>query len=258
MADDEILDVLGAPVGVLTFEQSLNRALDYALDHRRTKFVVAINPEKVMTARKDAIIAEFLRRADLRVPDGIGVVAAAKILYGIKLERVPGVELMEAICRESGRRGVKIFLYGAREEVNAEAVEKLKERYPDIVIAGRQNGYLPEDQFDELVERINASGADALFLALGSPRQEKWMNDYGDALNVGLCMGVGGSLDALTGKVKRAPLRWRRLNLEWLYRLLQQPSRIKRQRKIFVFGFKVVLLKLVDVLFIRRARKRSA
>ena len=71
MADDEILDVLGAPVGVLTFEQSLNRALDYALDHRRTKFVVAINPEKVMTARKDAIIAEFLRRADLRVPDGI-------------------------------------------------------------------------------------------------------------------------------------------------------------------------------------------
>ena len=258
MKGDDVLNILDAPVGVLSFNQALERALEYALDHERTKYVVAINPEKVMAARKDSVVAEFLRRADLRVADGIGVVAAARILYGAKLERVPGVELMEAICRESGRRGVKIFLYGAKEEVNAEAAEKLKERYPDIVIAGRQNGYLPEDQFDELVARVNASGADALFLALGSPRQEKWMIRYGEALNVGLCMGVGGSLDAITGKVKRAPLAWRRLNLEWFYRLLHQPSRIGRQLNIFVFGFKVVLLKLADVLHIRRSHKISA
>ena len=258
MKDDVVLNILGAPVGTLTFDQALERALEYALDHERTKYAVAINPEKVMAARKDPVVAEFLRRADLPVADGVGVVAAARILNGVKLERIPGVELMEAICRESGRRGVKIFLYGAREDVNAEAAEKLKERYPDIVIAGRQDGYLQEDQFDELVARINASGADAIFLGLGSPRQEKWAMRFGEALNVGLCMGVGGSFDAITGRVKRAPLSWRRLNLEWLYRLLRQPSRFGRQRNIFVFGFKVVLLKLADVVHFRRSHKINA
>lgn len=257
MTREERLNVFGVPVGVLTFDQSLNRALDFALDHGRTKYVVAINPEKVMAARRDPKLADFLRRADLPVPDGIGVVAAAKILYGVKLERVPGVELMEAICRESGKRGIKIFLYGAKEEVNAEAVKRLQERYPDIVVAGRQNGYLPEERFDELVTRINSSGADVLFLGLGSPRQENWINRYGDSLKVGLCMGVGGSFDALTGKVKRAPLSWRRMNLEWLYRLLQQPTRFSRQLNLFVFGLDVVWLKLKNSITLRRIPRRD-
>ncbi len=238
------LSILSAPVDVLTFESALDLACELALDHKETSYIVAVNPEKIMTARQDKVVADFLHNADLAIPDGIGVVAAAKMLYNERLERVAGADLMQAICEVSGKRGIKIFLYGSREEVNASAAKKLQERHPDINIVGRQNGYLPESEFDALIERINASGADALFLALGSPKQENWMNRYGKSLKVGVCMGIGGTLDTIAGTVKRASLAWQKLRLEWLYRLLRQPSRFWRQRKIFIFAAWVVLLKL--------------
>lgn len=235
---------MGAPVDVLTFDGAVAAARDMALKREKPGFVVAINPEKVMTARGNRELMRFIRRADLAIPDGIGVVCAAKTLFGEKLERVPGADLMQELCRISGKEGIKIFLFGAKEEASAAAVRKLRERYPDVMIVGRENGYLPEDRYDELVERVNASGANALFLALGSPKQERWAQRYGASLNVGLCMGIGGTLDTIAGTVKRAPLSWQKLRVEWLYRLIRQPSRFWRQRRIFIFGAWVLVLKL--------------
>ncbi len=240
----ERLDILGVSVDALTFADALEIAAELASDRSRVSRVVAVNPEKVMIARNDPLIARFIADSDLALPDGIGCVMAAKILYDKKFERVPGCDLMQSLCELSGQRGLNIFIYGAKEEVNKAAVEKLRETYPDISIVGRQHGYLPESEFDALVERIAASGAHILFLALGSPKQERWINAYADRLNVGLCMGVGGSLDAIVGTVKRAPLAWRNARLEWLYRLLKQPSRIGRQSRVFVFAFKVMIAKL--------------
>ena len=232
--------ILDSSVDALDFDAALDAALALAKDKSKTSYIVAVNPEKVMTVKREPFLAAFFENADLALPDGIGVVLAARLLHGLKIRRVPGVELATAICRESGRNGLKVFLYGAKEEVNALAAEKLREEFPDIQIVGRQNGYLPEEKFDELVERINASGADVLFLALGSPRQEQWIDAYAERLDVGLCMGVGGSFDVIAGVVKRAPKFWIATRLEWLYRLLSQPSRWRRQRVLPLFVLKVL------------------
>ncbi|MGN0931340.1 MAG: WecB/TagA/CpsF family glycosyltransferase [Thermoguttaceae bacterium] len=243
MRNIERVEILNESVDLLDFDTALECARELALDRQKVSYVVAVNPEKVMTARRSKIIHDFICRADLAIPDGIGIVAAVSMLFGKKIERVAGADLMQKICEESGKEGIKIFLYGAKEDVNAGAVEVLRKRYPDIQIVGRQNGYLPESESDDLVARVNASDADVLFLALGSPRQEKWMNQYGDKLRVGMCMGVGGTLDTIVGKVKRAPMAWQRARLEWLYRLIRQPSRFWRQRRIFYFAARVLLEK---------------
>jgi N-acetylglucosaminyldiphosphoundecaprenol N-acetyl-beta-D-mannosaminyltransferase len=113
-------------------------------------------------------------------------------------------------------------------------------KYPGLVIAGRQDGYLPEERMGELVERINASGARFLFLALGSPRQEKWVAKHGGMLTtVSVCQGIGGTLDVIAGTVQRAPQAWCKLGLEWLYRLLAEPKRIVRQKALPVFAWLV-------------------
>ncbi len=179
------------------------------------------------------------------------MVLATKILFGRRLERVPGADLMQTICAESGKRNVKIFIYGAKEEVNAKAVEKLRERHPDIQIVGRRNGYVRPEDVSGLILSIKESNADVLFLALGSPKQERWMKEFGPQCGVGVCMGIGGTLDTITGKVKRAPKFFQRIHLEWFYRLAKQPSRFWRQRRIFLFGFQVWSAKIRNILFRR-------
>lgn len=243
MQNVERIEIFNEPVDLLDFNTALESACKLALDRQKVSYVVAVNPEKVMTARRSKIIHDFICRADLAIPDGIGIVAAVRILLGKRIERVAGADLMQKICEESGKKGIKIFLYGAKEDVNAGAVDVLRKRYPDIQIVGRQNGYLPEEESEDLVSRVNASDADVLFLALGSPRQEKWMNQYGAKLRVGMCMGVGGTLDTIVGRVKRAPMAWQRAKLEWLYRLIRQPSRFWRQSRIFYFAARVLLEK---------------
>ena len=243
----ERLRVLNAPVDVLTMESAINAACGMAKDHSSTQSIVAMNPEKTFAMKKSGEIRDFIENADLVIPDGIGMVLAAKILYGRRFDRVPGADLMQAICAESGKRGVKIFIYGAKEEVNAGAVEKLRERHPDIEIVGRRNGYVKPEEMDGLIDQINASGADVLFLALGSPKQERWIRENAPRLDVGLCMGVGGTLDTITGTVKRAPVLWQRMRAEWLYRFIRQPSRVWRSRRIFLFGWNVLMAKIFGV-----------
>jgi N-acetylglucosaminyldiphosphoundecaprenol N-acetyl-beta-D-mannosaminyltransferase len=119
-------------------------------------------------------------------------------------------------------------------------VEILQKRFPGLKVVGRQNGYVRSEEMDSMIDEINASGAQILFIALGSPRQEKWVAQYGDKLQVKVIQGIGGTLDTITGHVKRAPLAWQKLNLEWFYRLLNEPSRIRRQIQLPVFALMVL------------------
>ena len=161
-------------------------------------------------------------------------------LHGVRLSRVPGVEVMHAISRLSARKGYRIFIYGAKEEVSRIACERLQILYPGIHIVGRENGYLPAEKMPGLIDRINASGAEVLFLALGSPKQERWLSEHRDNLKtVRVCQGIGGTLDTIAGTVKRAPDVWCRLNGEWLYRLICEPQRVRRQMVLPVFAFLV-------------------
>ncbi len=211
-----------------------------------TGFILAMGPEKAVVLRRNSFLLIFFESAALVIPDGIGIIKALRFLYGVKADRVAGADLMQNICREAPLHGWRLFLYGASEEVNAKACEILEKRYPGIWIAGRANGFVHPDQMEELVTRINASQADILFIALGSPRQEEWMAAYaGKLTTVKLCQGIGGTLDTIVGTVKRAPLFWRRLNLEWLYRLLKQPTRFRRYLTIPIFIREILLAKLM-------------
>jgi N-acetylglucosaminyldiphosphoundecaprenol N-acetyl-beta-D-mannosaminyltransferase len=226
-------------------EKALDQIDFFVKSANRVNTVFATNPEKNYSVPKNNALYETFKNADLLIPDGIGMVLAAKFLYGAKLQRVPGCELMQNICGLAEQKGYKIFIYGAKEEVSQAAVKEIRRRHPSIKIVGRQNGYLKEDKMEELIQRINESRAQILFLALGSPRQELWIARYKDRLtHIRVCQGIGGTLDVLAGTVKRAPEIYCKLNLEWLYRLLAEPSRIKRQLKLPLFAIQVLAAKL--------------
>ncbi|NLE56430.1 MAG: WecB/TagA/CpsF family glycosyltransferase [Lentisphaerae bacterium] len=207
-------------------------------------YVLAVNPEKVFVLRKDSFLKDFFEKGTLLVCDGIGMVKALRILYGVKITRVPGADLMQQLCCRAAEKGHKIFIYGATEDVNARACNELRKRYPGILIVGRDNGFVSKDDIPKLVEKINASQAQILFVAMGSPRQERWLADWsGQLQTVKICQGIGGTLDTIVGTVKRAPLSWQKWGLEWLYRLLKQPSRAARQINLLIFVWEVLMAK---------------
>lgn len=239
------LPVVNLWVDPVNMEEAIDRVRHFVEYGNRPHCIFAVNPEKNFSVPANPLLYETFKNADLLIPDGIGVVVAARILHNATLSRVPGVELMERICGLAAERRFRVFLYGAKEEINRKAVDILMERYPGIRIVGRANGYIKDEEMLALVQRINDSRAEILFLALGSPKQEKWYSDYKNHLNtVRVCQGIGGTLDAITGNVKRAPDLWCNVGLEWLYRLLSEPKRIRRQKVLPIFAWRVIATRI--------------
>lgn len=238
------IEILGVPTDCVDMSQAVAR-VEMMIEGGRGEAVIAVNPEKVIKAQSDPFLLNQLRGAGLLIPDGIGVVFAARLLRLGRMSQVPGSELMPAICERAAHRGYRIFLFGGSAEVNQRAGEVLRTRYPGLQIVGQQHGYLKEEEMERLVDRINASGAEILFVALGSPKQELWMARYLPQLSVKVCQGVGGTLDVLSGRVKRAPVFFRKMHLEWFYRLASQPQRLIRQTALPKFAWLVLREKLV-------------
>jgi N-acetylglucosaminyldiphosphoundecaprenol N-acetyl-beta-D-mannosaminyltransferase len=245
-------EAIAVPEG--TRDEALGKVKQF-LDHgTRPHAVFASNPEKSFSVPADAALYDIFRRADILLPDGIGMVLAARVLHGKRFSRIPGSEFIFDICNLAAREGHGVFLYGAREDVNEGASRMLEERFPGLMVVGRANGYVSDDDMEDLVRHINDSGAKVLFIALGSPKQEKWFAAHKDSLrNVRVCQGVGGTLDTITGRVKRAPEIWCRYNAEWLYRLLSEPKRIKRQKLLPLFVVRVILEKIKKILATAKA-----
>ena len=233
------VEILGVPVDCLTMTTVLD-IVDSLIRGDKPGAIMAVNPEKVIAAREDPIFLKQLQAAELLIPDGIGVVWAAHILGLCHMERVPGSELMPAICERATQKGYKLFLFGARPEVNEQAVAMLRDRYLGIQIVGNHDGYVGAEQMPGLIKEINASGAQILFVALGSPKQERWMAKHLSQLNIKVCQGVGGTFDVIVGTVKRAPAVFLKMNLEWLYRLIAQPTRTSRQTALPKFAYQVL------------------
>lgn len=238
------VELRGVPIDCVNMEQALD-VVDEMVKGDRPQTVIAVNPEKIIKAQQDPEIFEALNNAGLLIPDGIGTVIGVRMLLGESINRVPGAELMPAICERSLTRGYRLFLFGAKPAVNDKAVKKLQEMYPGINIVGSQHGYVSDDNMPELIDRINYSNADVLFIALGSPRQEMWMKKYLPELNVKVIQGVGGTFDVLAGEVKRAPLFFRKIHLEWFYRLVTEPKRLARQTALPKFAAGVLIQKFV-------------
>ena len=234
------IEILGVPVDCVTMAGARQYADHVIREGLGPQAVIAINPEKIIKAGADPGLLACIRSAGLLIPDGIGAVFAAKWSGVKEIERVPGSELMPELCALAAENGYGVFLYGAKPEVVEQTADKLARDYPGLKVAGFQHGYLPEEEMPELVERINQSGARIIFIALGSPGQELWMEKYLPQLKVGISQGVGGTFDVICGNVKRAPYIFRKLHLEWFYRLLKQPSRIFRQAALLKFMVNIV------------------
>ena len=232
--------ILGIQVSVTTYEELKNSVEKDILNHQKS-FIVAINPEKVLKARKDEQLKELLNKATYQIPDGVGIIYASKIKKGQIRSRITGIDCMDMLCDLASEKGYKIFLYGAKEETIKETKVKLEEKYPKINIVGYINGY--EKDNEKIIKEINKSKADIVFVALGSPKQENWINDYKDEMNAAIFQGVGGSFDVISGNIKRAPLWMQKAGLEWLYRLIKEPKRIFRQLKLVKFLFLILFSK---------------
>ena len=229
-------------VDALDMTTILSAAQDSVTQHGQIS-IFAVNPEKVIRAESDNGLRNALLRSEFLIPDGIGAVFALR-LEGYEVDRVPGSELMPALCQHAASRGWSVYLLGASEAVNQKAAQALQCDYPGLAIAGRQHGYFAEDSSKAIVEAINLAKPDILFVALGSPAQELWIDCWRHELDVRVLQGVGGTFDVLAGEVRRAPRVWRRWNLEWLYRLLSNPKRILRQRALPLFAWRLLRRRL--------------
>ncbi|WAT00464.1 lipopolysaccharide N-acetylmannosaminouronosyltransferase [Rouxiella chamberiensis] len=199
--------------------------------------LVAINAEKVLATERDAQLRALIREADYKYADGVSMVASIRRKYpGAQIERVPGADLWEALMHRAGQLGTPVFLIGGRQDVLSKTQDTLRTRW-NVNIVGSQNGYFTPAEREALFERIKASGAKIVTVAMGSPRQEILMRDCRRIYPDALYMGVGGTYDVFIGAVKRAPKGWQKLGLEWLYRLLTQPSRLPRQLKLLRFVY---------------------
>ncbi|WP_347862217.1 WecB/TagA/CpsF family glycosyltransferase [Salimicrobium sp. PL1-032A] len=224
------VDILGIPI-TRTDHQSMKRRLISHIEQDEKAFVVTANPEIVMEARKDARYMNSILTATYVTADGIGIVKASRILNNPLPERVTGYDLMIDFLRTSQERSYTIFLLGAEKEVLNTTVRNLEKHYPNIRIVGYHDGYFNMADKEEsayIVERIRTLSPDFIFVGLGVPRQENWVADHYHHFDRGVFLCVGGSFDVLAGVTKRAPISWQNCNLEWLYRLFQQPARWKR------------------------------
>lgn len=230
---------LGVSVSPYTYEEIIDD-LQRRMAEGLQSTVIAVNPEKVITANRNPVVKELINDSTYQIPDGIGIVLASKMRHGDVRERVTGVDMMGRLLQFAADKGHGVFFYGAKEEVVRTAKEKLEASIPNLRVVGYANGYVEDQQ--ALLEQIRESGAALLFVALGSPRQELWIKDHMAELpNIKVFQGVGGSFDVYSGRVKRAPAFYRKLGLEWLYRLAKEPKRIKRQLALPKFLWKVLL-----------------
>ena len=225
-------DVMGVAFDNVTMEEALDRA-EILIAEGGPHLVVTPNAEIVQQANGDAEFAGLIARADLVIPDGVGVIYASKILGRPLKVRLPGVDFAAGLLECMAKNGQKLFLLGAKPGVAEEAAAKLAEVHPGLIVCGTHDGYFKED--DPVAEEIKRSGADVVFVCLGAPKQEKWIAKNGEATGASLLIGLGGSLDVFAGRVERAPEAWQKIGMEWLYRAIKEPVRLKRVAKLPFF-----------------------
>lgn len=229
---------LGVEVSPLSMNEVLLKVNNIITENKKA-FIVAINPEKIMKAQDDISLKNLINSADIKIPDGSGVVIASKLKKGNIKSRVTGIDLMKNICYISAERDYKIFLLGGKKDVAYRASKVLEEDVKGINIVGIEDGYFKDT--DTIIKKINESGANILFVALGSPKQEKFIKENMDRINVNIFMGVGGSFDVISGDINRAPVWMQRCNGEWFYRLIKEPSRIGRVKVLPKFIIKSLI-----------------
>lgn len=235
------VNILGVYVDMVTIKEAADKIMQFFNEDKMHK-VYTPNSEIIMAAYKDKAFRRLLNNAELLTADGIGVVYASKILKKPITERAAGYDIACDVLERIKDTSHSLFLFGGKPGVAEQAKEKLEERYPGLKIAGMHNGYFKPEDEPEIVAEINRSGADLLFVCLGAPKQEQWLDRNASKLtDVRVAMGIGGSLDVFAGTALRAPKFYCDHGLEWFYRLMKEPSRIGRQMALPKFAATVLL-----------------
>ena len=234
------IELLNCPMDVASMGETVQRIDDAVAVNRFTQHVV-VNVAKIVNMQKDPQLAASVRECDIINIDGMGVVLGARILGHDVPERVAGIDLFHELLRMSARKGYSVYLLGARDDVVSEAARRVKTLYPDLKLAGYHHGYFWDDE-EAMVNKVRASGAQLLFVAITSPKKENFINRWREQLGVTFVMGVGGTFDVVAGKVKRAPIWMQKSGLEWLFRVIQEPRRMWKRYLVTNSKFAWMLL----------------
>lgn len=228
--------ILNTYVNAISMDETI-KEVEKIIENKKSTQHVVINASKVNLMEKDENLRRIVNNCPLINADGASIVWAAKKL-GIPLkERVTGCDLFQELVAVAAKKGYKIYLFGAKEEVVIKVKNIYEKQYPGIQIVGYRNGYFKEEEEEEIVKNMAESGADMMFVAFSSPKKEYWVNKYIDQLNIPFVMGVGGSFDIVAGVTVRAPEWWQKHGLEWLYRFIQEPRRMWKRYIIGNFKF---------------------
>lgn len=246
------VNILGCPIDNLDMAETIAEVVRMVASKQPHQHVV-INADKLLKMRKDPELARIVKKCDLINADGMSVVWASHILGTPLKERVAGIDLFLWLVEIAKKKGWKIFLLGATQEVVIKIIDLFKAKYPSLNIAGYRNGYWDEKEEINVVEDIKRTNADLLFVAMSSPKKEKFLDKYLLQMNIPFSMGVGGAFDVVAGVTKRAPLWMQHAGLEWFYRFLQEPARMWKR---YILG-NICFILQVFIEFIRIKIKRT-
>jgi len=223
------VEILGVQVDRVSMEDAMEILRGF-IASRRPHFVITADASSIVQAQTDSELKALYDAADLVTPDSVGVLWASKRFGKPIHARVSGVDIVDRLCRDSADRGHRIYFLGAAHGVAEQAAERLRLKYPGCNIVGARHGYFPAESDEVVAQEVAELKPDVLFVAMGIPRQEKFIQGTRHIIGAGVAMGVGGSFDVFSGKTKRAPVLFQALRLEWLWRLILNPTKISKCR----------------------------
>jgi N-acetylglucosaminyldiphosphoundecaprenol N-acetyl-beta-D-mannosaminyltransferase len=246
------VNIFNVPVDVISEDEVLEKITTF-LTSSTPRYIVTLNSLILEEALRDNKLAEIIKNADVVIPDSAGIVFAIRLLYGIKVKRLAGIDVMYGLLSIAERLSKSIYLLGSKREVVESAANNIKLMFPGIIIKGYSDGYYPIDNEGGVVSEITRLSPDVVLVCLGMVRQEKFIDKYKDRINAKVYIGLGGSFDVISGHLSRAPMVLRKLSLEWLYRTCVEPWRIKRVARLVIFAFRVVKFVIVKA-FAKRGK----
>lgn len=239
-----IISILGVPIDAVTRDEAGIITENLIKESNKScKMIFAPNVEFIMYAQKDKEFFDILKQSSLSTPDSIGVIIGAKLQKKSFPERIPGQSYFRKIIELSNEKGYSIYLLGGEPGIAEKTKENLEKIFPNVNIIGYHHGYFDENEEKEVISEINELKPNVLFVALGAPKQEKWIYKHRNELKVDVATGQGGTYDYEAGKIKRAPVWIQKMGMEWFWRLCREPKRIKRQLVLPIYLIKVFFKK---------------
>lgn len=231
----------GVTVDNISLNYALSKVQHWIKTERGPHIIVTPDALAALRSRTDENYRRIIRKAALVLPDGAGLIGALKLIGTPIQERIPGVEFTEHLCKRAACEGWRVWMLGGAPGVAEAAAKRLEHKFPGLIVAGVCDGYFNPNETDRVCAEIKKSGTDILFVGLGVPKQEYWLEKYLEETGAVVGMGIGGSMDVISGKLTRAPKIWQKLGMEWLYRVIQEPWRWRRISKLPVFVFYLIL-----------------